>query len=240
MIENKSKGVRTYCYCDEIHVMFHSHYTAEFLRQLYKRGRKYGLCITGVTQNVGDLLSTAAGRGMVGNSDYLMMLNQYAQDLELLAEMLQISDEQMKFVVGADVGSGLLFAENLIVPFLNRFPQDSYLYELMSTKFGEETPRAEIERKIKAIMNGGTARGSGAVYEQPPVHEPAPIAAASASDSGDEASSDAYSGGEPDGTEGSAPDETFGEYTADDGAVVLVEGRMLSSPWNVRADVNYE
>lgn len=42
MVENKFKGIRTYCYCDEIHVMFQSFYAAEQLKQLYKRGRKYG------------------------------------------------------------------------------------------------------------------------------------------------------------------------------------------------------
>lgn len=42
MVENKFKGIRTYCYCDEIHVMFQSYYAAEQLKQLYKRGRKYG------------------------------------------------------------------------------------------------------------------------------------------------------------------------------------------------------
>lgn len=42
MIQNKNIKVRTYCYCDEIHVMFQSYYSANFLKQLYKRGRKYG------------------------------------------------------------------------------------------------------------------------------------------------------------------------------------------------------
>ena len=42
MVENKFKGIRTYCYCDEIHVMFQSYYASEQLKQLYKRGRKYG------------------------------------------------------------------------------------------------------------------------------------------------------------------------------------------------------
>jgi len=158
MVENKSKGVRTYSYCDEIHLMFRSYYTADFLKQLYKRGRKYGLCITGLTQNVGDLLSSEMGRGMVGNSDYIMMLNQHSEDLKLLTEMLGISQEQMKYVVGADVGSGLLFAENVIVPFRNRFPNSSYLYRLMSTKFGEDMSSDEIDAQIRSIVDGANSR----------------------------------------------------------------------------------
>jgi type IV secretory pathway VirB4 component len=156
MIENKNRGVRTYCYCDEIHVMFQSYYSANFLKQLYKRGRKYGLCITGLTQNVEDLLKSEQARGMIGNSDFIMMLNQNSEDLKLLAGMLNISETQMGFVTGADAGSGLLFAEKVVVPFVDRFPSDSYLYKLMSTKFGEDMSAAEIQKQIKSIMKENT------------------------------------------------------------------------------------
>ena len=156
MIENKNKGVRTYCYCDEIHVMFQSYYSSNFLKQLYKRGRKYGLCITGLTQNVEDLLRSEQARGMISNSDFIMMLNQSNEDLRILANMLNISETQMGFVTGADAGSGLLFAEKVIVPFIDRFPSDSYLYKLMSTKFGEEMSKSEIEKEINMIMEENT------------------------------------------------------------------------------------
>lgn len=156
MVENKSRGVRTYCYCDEIHVMFNSYYSADFLKQLYKRGRKYGLCITGLTQNVEDLLKSEQARGMIGNSDFILMLNQNHEDLVVLAQMLGISSSQMEFVTGADAGCGLLFAEKVIVPFTDRFPTDSYLYKLMSTKFGENMSKAEIQKSIDEIMHENT------------------------------------------------------------------------------------
>ena len=152
MIENKHSGVRTYCYCDEIHVMFQSYYSANFLKQLYKRGRKYGMCITGLTQNVEDLLRSEQARGMIANSDFIMMLNQSHEDLKILASMLNISETQMGYVTGADAGSGLLFAEKVIVPFVDRFPEDSYLYKLMSTKFGEDMSRSEIDKMIADLM----------------------------------------------------------------------------------------
>ncbi len=158
MVSNKNRGVRTYCYCDEIHVMFQSFYSANFLKQLYKRGRKYGLCITGVTQNVEDLLKSEQARGMIGNSDFIMMLNQNSEDLRLLSKMLNISEAQMGFVTNADAGSGLLFAEKTIVPFMDRFPNSSYLYELMSTKFGEDMSREEINMRIACLMRGNKSK----------------------------------------------------------------------------------
>ena len=153
MIQNKNKGVRTYCYCDEIHVMFRSVFAADYLNQLYKRGRKYGLVITGITQNVTDLISSTQAQGMISNSDYIMMLNQSSEDLRILAHMLNISEAQMHYVISADPGSGLLFAENVIVPFVDRFPSDSYLYSLMSTKFDEDMSSADRDKKIKDIIS---------------------------------------------------------------------------------------
>lgn len=152
MVENKNKKVRTYCYCDEIHTMFRSYYSADYLNQLYKRGRKYGLVITGITQDVEDLLRSEKAKGMISNSDFIMMLNQSSENLKQLAKMLNISEMQTGFVKGVDAGSGLLFAEKVIVPFRDRFPEESYLYKLMSTKFDEEKSRDEIEREIAEII----------------------------------------------------------------------------------------
>ena len=106
-----------------------------------------------MTQNVEDLLKSEQARGMIGNSDFIMMLNQNSEDLKLLAGMLNISETQMGYVTGADAGSGLLFAEKVIVPFVDRFPADSYLYKLMSTKFGEDKSQSDIEKEIKKIMS---------------------------------------------------------------------------------------
>lgn len=157
MVENKNKGVRTYCYCDEIHVMFKSYYSADYLKQLYKRGRKYGLVITGITQDIEDLLQSDQARGMLSNSDFIMMLNQKPENLRVLAGMLNISESQMGYVTNADSGNGLLFAENTLVPFEDKFPEDSYLYKLLSTKFGEgdesDKEMAEYVEKLIASSN---------------------------------------------------------------------------------------
>lgn len=156
MVENKNRKVRTYCYCDEIHTMFKSYYSADYLNQLYKRGRKYGLVITGITQDVEDLLRSEKAKGMISNSDFIMMLNQSSENLNQLAKMLNISEMQTGFVKGADAGSGLLFAEKIIVSFRDRFPEESYLYKLMSTKFDEDKSKEEIEREIAEIISSAS------------------------------------------------------------------------------------
>ena len=133
--------------------MFKTYTSADYLNQLYKRGRKYGLIITSMTQNVSDLLMSDLARGMITNADFIMMLNQNNNELELLAPLLNISEKQRQFVMGAKAGDGLIFAEKVIVPFTDEFPQDTYLYKLMTTKFEDGVTREEINRIIDDIMS---------------------------------------------------------------------------------------
>lgn len=155
MAKNAQNKIRTYCFVDEIHVLLGIEYAAIYLKQLYKRGRKYGLVITGITQDVEEILKSDTARLMIQNADFIMMLNQKNENLKQLSDMLGISDTQQQYVSMADAGTGLIFAENTIVPFINKFPSDSYLYELMSTNFNEtnekdfEKVRKIIEKKLK-------------------------------------------------------------------------------------------
>ena len=54
--ENRDKGRKTYIYFDEAHLLFQDEYSLDYLRMLWKRARKYGGVLTGITQNVEDLL----------------------------------------------------------------------------------------------------------------------------------------------------------------------------------------
>ena len=65
------------------------------------------------------------------------MLNQAASDREKLAKLLNISREQMDYVTNAQAGCGLLRYGSALVPFVNQFPKDTELYQLMTTKPGE-------------------------------------------------------------------------------------------------------
>jgi len=71
---------------------------------------------------------------MLSNSELVVMLNQAAQDRRKLAALLNISDEQMSYITNADAGCGLIKYGSALVPFINRFPKDTKLYQLMTTK----------------------------------------------------------------------------------------------------------
>ena len=74
---------------------------------------------------------------MLSNSEFVVMLNQAARDREKLARLLNISREQMSYITNADAGCGLIKYGRALVPFINRFPKDTQLYKLMTTKPGE-------------------------------------------------------------------------------------------------------
>ena len=67
------------------------------------------------------------------------MLNQAEADREKLAQLLNISKEQMSYITNAEPGCGLIKYGSVLVPFVNRFPTNTRLYKLMTTKPGEDS-----------------------------------------------------------------------------------------------------
>ena len=135
---NRMKGKETFIVIDEIYLLFMHEYSAQFLFKLWKRVRKYGAFCTGVTQNVDDLLQSHTARTMLSNSEFIVMLNQAATDRVELAKLLNISDLQLSYITNVDAGHGLIKVGSSLVPFANKFPRNTKLYRLMSTKPGEE------------------------------------------------------------------------------------------------------
>ena len=134
---NRSKGRNTFIFIDEIYLLFQHEYSANFLFTLWKRVRKYGAYCTGITQNVDDLLQSHTARTMLANSEFIVMLNQASTDRLELAKLLNISDLQMSYITNVGAGQGLLKVGSSLVPFINRFPTNTKLYKLMTTKPGE-------------------------------------------------------------------------------------------------------
>ena len=134
---NRSEGKATRYYIDEFHLLLKEEQTAAYSVEIWKRFRKWGGIPTGITQNVKDLLSSREVENIFENSDFVYMLNQAQGDREILAKQLNISQQQMTYVTHSDAGEGLIFYGNVILPFIDRFPQDTELYRVMTTKPGE-------------------------------------------------------------------------------------------------------
>lgn len=151
MISNKKAGKRTWFYIDEFYLLTQTESSAKFLQQIYKRARKWSGIPTGITQNVGDLLESQIAVTILSNCDFILMLNQAPLDRQNLAELLNISPTQLTYVTNADSGQGLLYTGKTIVPFVDKFPSNTKLYKVMTTK-PDEVDLAESTGARKKLI----------------------------------------------------------------------------------------
>ncbi len=131
---NRAEKKSTRYYMDEFHLLLKEEQTAAYSVEIWKRFRKWGGIPTAITQNVKDLLSSREIENIFENSDFVLMLNQAQGDREILARQLNISPQQMKYVTHTEAGEGLIFYGNVVLPFLDRFPQNTELYRVMTTR----------------------------------------------------------------------------------------------------------
>ena len=131
---NRAEKKATRYYMDEFHLLLKEEQTAAYSVEIWKRFRKWGGIPTAITQNVKDLLSSREVENIFENSDFVLMLNQAVGDREILAKQLNISPQQMKYATHTEAGEGLIFYGNVVLPFVDRFPKDTELYRVMTTK----------------------------------------------------------------------------------------------------------
>jgi len=136
--KNREAKKNTWYYIDEFHLLLSDEQTADYSVAIWKRFRKWGGIPTGITQNVKDLLKSAKIQNIFENSDFILMLNQAAGDRGILAKALTISEHQLSYVTNSAAGEGLIFHGDIIIPFIDKFPADTQMYKVMTTK-PEET-----------------------------------------------------------------------------------------------------
>lgn len=84
--------------------------SAQFLRGIVKRGRKYYLGVTTITQDVDDFLQTPYGKEIVTNSAIQILLKQHTAAIDLIGEVFYLSQGEKQLLLSADKGQGIFFA----------------------------------------------------------------------------------------------------------------------------------
>ena len=140
---NRAQKKSTRYYMDEFHLLLKEPQTAAYSVEIWKRFRKWGGIPTAITQNLKDLLASAEIENIFENSDFILMLNQAPGDREILAKKLGISARQLSYVKQSGAGEGLLLYGDTILPFVDRFPQNTELYRLMTTRLNETAGQEE-------------------------------------------------------------------------------------------------
>jgi len=134
---NREVKKSTRYYMDEFHLLFKEPQTAAYSGEIYKRFRKWGGIPTGITQNCKELLESVEIANILENSDFLLLLNQAAGDREILAKQLNLSPKQMAYITHSEAGEGLIIFGGIVLPFVNKLPENTMLYKIMSTRLSE-------------------------------------------------------------------------------------------------------
>ena len=144
--KNRDRGRATYIYFDEAHLLFADEYALDYLHMLWKRARKYGGVLTGITQNVEDLLKDDKSRSMLANSEFLALLKQNPTDAAKLQDILHFTDSEIQYVNDTPPGHGILVLGGKDkIPFYDEFPKDTELYSKMTTNFSETAKMLEAK-----------------------------------------------------------------------------------------------
>ena len=138
IIANGKRGVATWLYIDEFHVLLNSEYSAKYLQQLWKKVRKQGGLCTGITQNVVDLLQNYTATTMLANSEFVALLKQANTDSARMAEVIGVSEAQLRFVTNSSSGMGLMKCGSVVIPFDNTIMKGTDLYNLYNTNIHEK------------------------------------------------------------------------------------------------------
>ena len=131
---NRERKIATRYYCDEFHLLLREQQTAAYSVEIWKRFRKWGAIATALTQNVGDFLRSLEIEGILGNSDFIYLLNQNAKDQHILADKLGLSEKQLSYVTNSEPGSGLILFNQIVIPFVDKYPKDTKTYRIMNTR----------------------------------------------------------------------------------------------------------
>ena len=131
---NFQNGMATWCYFDEFHVLLRDSLTASYFVAVWKMLRKKGCVPSALTQNVKDLLASREIENILENTDFMVLLSQAQGDRAILAKQLGISPHQLSYITQSESGKGLLFYGDTTIPVIDRFPQDTEIYRLLTTR----------------------------------------------------------------------------------------------------------
>ena len=130
---NHAKGLATWGYFDEFHILLRDPLTASYFVAVWKMLRKKGCVPSALTQNVKDLLASREIEAILDNTDFMILLSQAQSDRAILAKQLGISEHQLSYITHSNSGEGLLFYGSVTIPFVDRFPKGE-IYNLLTTR----------------------------------------------------------------------------------------------------------
>lgn len=151
-------------YLDEFHLFFKTESSASTIMAYFKRVRKYGGIMTGITQDVADLLKTQQGTAMFNNTGFFVILKQSPIGRDQIQKLWGVSDALIDYTKDKDSGIGIIYNNSVLIPMNYKLPTDSVLYSLMSTN-PNDAENAKKKAKAKAELDFGGSESDDAPTE---------------------------------------------------------------------------
>lgn len=151
---------------DEAWWMMKSEDTASFLFGIAKRGRKYYLGLSTITQDVNDFLTSPYGAAMITNSSIQLLLRQSPTSVDLVQQTFKLSDEEKYLLLESDVGEGIFFAglKHVAIKVIASYTEDQIITSDPSQILAIKKAKQELaaSQEVPATPVSQEARGAAA------------------------------------------------------------------------------
>ncbi|MDQ2933198.1 MAG: DUF87 domain-containing protein [bacterium] len=136
---------------DEAWWMMKSEDTASFLFSLAKRGRKYFLGLSTITQDVDDFLNSPYGLPIVSNSSIQMLLKQSPTVIDHIQKTFNLTDEEKYLLLESDVGEGIFFVglKHVAIKVIGSYTED----QIISTNPAQVLQMQQAKKELSDSQN---------------------------------------------------------------------------------------
>lgn len=141
---------------DEAWWMMKSEDTASFLYSIAKRGRKYYLGLSTITQDVNDFVNSTYGIAIVTNSSMQLLLKQSTSSADALQKVFNLTNEEKYLLLESEVGEGIFFAglKHVAIKIIASYTEDQIITsdpsQVLAIKKAKEQFRAEEKANNEA------------------------------------------------------------------------------------------
>jgi len=133
---------------DEAWWMMKSEDTASFLYSMAKRGRKYYLGLSTITQDAADFLNSPYGVPIITNSSIQLLLKQSPTTIEILQKTFNLTDEEKYLLLESEVGEGIFFAglKHVAIKVIASYTEDQIITSDPSQILSIKKAKMDLER----------------------------------------------------------------------------------------------
>ncbi len=152
---------------DEAWWMMKSEDTASFLYSIAKRGRKYYLGLSTITQDVNDFVESQYGMAIVTNSSMQLLLKQSTSSAEALQKVFNLTDEEKYLLLESEVGEGIFFAglKHVAIKIIASYTEDQIITSDPSQVLAIKKAKEEYKRDEEEFVATESKRINDAVAE---------------------------------------------------------------------------